>query len=198
MSETVTVLKAELDTLRAIKALMDKTWDSKETGSKLRALLKTVDPNLKTPEDITDSVIAPVKGEMEETRKQVTGLTERLDKFLTETKDKDDTATLRADLAKAQKKFGLDDEGLTKVMQRMKDKSNPDVEAAAAWVASEAPKPMPISDHGITPLGADLFGTTKEDDKWKGLQTGGDPFRPGGWFDQEAIKILNEPAEQAA
>ena len=121
MSETVTVLKAELDTLRAIKALMDKTWDSKETGSKLRALLKTVDPNLKTPEDITDSVIAPVKGEMEETRKQVTGLTERLDKFLTETKDKDDTATLRADLAKAQKKFGLDDEGLTKVMQRMKD-----------------------------------------------------------------------------
>jgi hypothetical protein len=196
--EIVTIPKGAYDNLTAIKALMDKAWDSKDTGSSLRKLLKQVDPTLKVPEDIADSVIAPVKGEIDEARKEVKGMAERLDKFLAETKDKDDTAALRKDLSAAQKKFGLDDEGLTKVMQRMKDKNNPDVEAAAAWVVSEAPKPKPISDHGITSLSADLFGTTKQDDQYKELQTGGDPFRPGGWFDREAIKILNEPTEQAA
>lgn len=196
--ETVTISKAAHETLTAIKALMDKAWDSKDTGSQLRKLLKQVDPTLKVPEDIADSVIAPVKGEIDETRKEVKGMAERLDKFLAESKDKDDTASLRKDLATAQKRFGLDDEGLTKVMQRMKEKNNPDVESAAAWVASQAPKPQPISDHGITSLSADLFGTTKPDDQYKELQTGGDPFRPGGWFDREAIKILNEPTEQAA
>jgi hypothetical protein len=198
MSETVTIPKAELDTLRAIKTLMDKTWDGKDTGAPLRKLLKQVQPDLKIPEDVADSVIAPVKGEIEETKKSVKGLAEKLDKFLTENKDKEDTAVLRADLASAQKKFGLDDEGLTKVMQRMKDKNNPDVESAAAWVASQAPKPQPIADHGISAISADLFGSTKKDPNYEALQTGGDPFKPGGWFDQEAIKILNEPADKAA
>lgn len=196
--ETVTIPKSAYDTLTAIKSLMDKAWDSKETGSPLRKLLKQIDPNLKVPEDIADSVIAPVNARAEAAEKAAKETSERLDKFLAETKDKDDTATLRKDLAAAQKKFGLDDEGLTKVMQRMKDKNNPDVESAAAWVASSAPKPQPISDHGITSLSADLFGTTKADDQYKELQTGGDPFKPGGWFDREANKILNEPTEQAA
>jgi hypothetical protein len=198
MTDTVTVSKSELDTLRGIKALMDKAWDSKDTGAPLRALLKKVQPDLKTPEDITDSVVAPINARAEEAEKLAKTTADRLEKFLAESKDKDDTATLRTELSAAQKKFGLDDEGLTKVMQRMKDKSNPDVEAAAAWVAASAPKPQPISDHGISSISADLFGTTKKDPNYEALQTGGDPFRPGGWFDQEAIKILNEPAEQAA
>lgn len=198
MSDTVTVSKAEIDTLRGIKALMDKAWDNKDTGAPLRALLKKVAPDLKTPEDITDSVVAPINARAEEAEKLAKTTADRLDKFLAESKDKDDTATLRTELSAAQKKFGLDDEGLTKVMQRMKDKNNPDVEAAAAWVAQTAPKPQPLADHGISSISADLFGTTKKDPNYEALQTGGDPFKPGGWFDQEAIKILNEPAEQAA
>ena len=193
----VTMPEAEANTLRAIKALMDKAWDNKDTGAPLRALLKKVQPDLKTPEDVTDSVIAPVNARAEEAEKMAKATAERLDKFLAESKDKEDTTTLRSELSAAQKKFGLDDEGLTKVMQRMKDKNNPDVEAAAAWVASSAPKPQPIADHGISSISADLFGTTKKDPNYEALQTGGDPFRPGGWFDQEAIKILNEPAEAA-
>lgn len=198
MSETVTISKDSFETLTKIKALMDKTWDGKDTGGPLRALLKKVDPSIKIPEDVADSVIAPVNARAEAAEKAAKDTAERLDKFLAESKDKDDTATLRTELSSAQKKFGLDDEGLTKVMQRMKDKSNPDVEAAAAWVASQAPKPQPLADHGISGMSADLFGSTKQDEQWKDLQTGGDPFRPGGWFDREAIKILNEPSEQAA
>lgn len=195
--ETVTVSKAAWDTLTNIKAMMDNTWDDKDTGAPLRALLKKKYPNLKTPEDITDSVVAPINARAEAAEKTAKETQDRLDKFLAESKDKEDTTTLRSELSAAQKKFGLDDEGLTKVMQRMKDKSNPDVEAAAAWVASSAPKPQPIADHGISSISADLFGTTKKDPNYEALQTGGDPFRPGGWFDQEAIKILNEPAEAA-
>ncbi len=198
-AETVTIPKAAYDTLTAIKSLMDKAWDGKDTGASLRKILKQVDPTIKIPEDVADSVIAPVNARAEAAEKAAKETSERLDKFLAETKDKDDTAALRKDLKDAQKKFGLDDDGMTKVMNRMKDKNNPDVEAAAAWVAASAPKPQPISDHGITSLSADLFGTTKQDDQYKELQTGGDPFKPGGWFDREAIKILNEPAgEQAA
>ena len=197
MTDTVTMSKAEADTLRGIKALMDKAWDNKETGAPLRSLLKKIQPDLKTPEDITDSVVAPINARAEEAEKMAKATSERLDKFLAETKDKDDTATLRADLSAAQKKFRLDDEGLTKVMKRMKEKNNPDVEAAAAWVAASAPKPQPIADHGMSSISADLFGTTKKDPISEARQSGGDPFRPGGWFDQEAIKILNEPAEAA-
>lgn len=197
-ADQVTVSKADYDTLTKIKALMDKAWDSKDTGPSLRKLLKTVEPGLKIPEDIADSVIAPVNTRLEGTEKSVKELGDRLTKFLDETTNEKATSRLRDELTSAQKKFGLDDEGMTKVMQRMKDKANPDVEAAAAWVASQAPKPQPISDHGISSISADLFGSTKQEDQWKALQTGGDPFRPGGWFDQTAAKILSEPAEQAA
>lgn len=190
--QTVTIPKDAYDTLTAIKGLMDKAWDNKDTGSALRKILKQIDPNLKTPEDVADSVIAPVNARAEAAEKTARATQERLDKFLAESKDKDDTAALRKDLSEAQKKFGLDDEGLTKVMQRMKDKNNPDVESAAAWVASQAPKPQPISDHGIAPLSADLFGATKVDEQWRELHTRGDPFRPGGYFDTEAVKALNE------
>src|ERR1700753_949989 len=119
-AETITIPKSAYDTLTAIKNLMDKTWDSKETGSDLRKLLKKTDPTIKIPEDIADSVIAPVNARAEAAEKAAQATAERLDKFLAETKDKDDTAALRKDLSDAQKKFGLDDEGLTKVMQRMK------------------------------------------------------------------------------
>lgn len=196
--ETITVTKAELETLRAIRAVMDKAWDSKETGSDFRKLLKKVDPNLRVPEDIADSVIAPVNARAEAAEKAAKETQERLDKFLAESKDKEDTATLRSELTAAQKKFGLDDEAMAKVMTRMKDKANPDVEAAAAWVAAQVPKPQPIADHGISSISADLFGTTKQEDAFKDLHTGGDPFKPGGWFDKEAAKILNEPTDQAA
>lgn len=197
-TETVTVSKAELDTLRNIKTIMDKAWDDKTNGAKFRGLLKTVQPDLKIPDDLAESAIAPVRGEVEDTRKEVKGLAEKLDKFLNDTREEKDTASLRKDLDDAQKKFGLDDDGLKKVMTRMKDKNNPDVFAAAAFVASELPKPQPTSDHGLGSTGLDLFGTTQKEDKYASLHTGGDPFRPGGWFDQQAKEIMNEPAQDAA
>ena len=193
----VQVAKAELDTLNAIKAMMDKGWKGKR-GAEFRKLLKEENPDLSIPEDIADDIAKPVLAKVDETANQVKTFGERLDKFLNEFKDREDTASLRSDLGAAQKKFGLDDEGLNKVIQRMKDKNNPDVEAAAAWVASQVPKPQPVADHGIQSVSADLFGTTKKEDAYAELHTGGDPFKPGGWFDQQAIKILNEPAEQAA
>lgn len=197
-AEKVEISKAEYDTLVGIRSLMDKAWDSKDKGSAFRRLLKDVDPTVKLPEDVADSVIAPVRTELDEVKNQFKATSDRLDAFLKDTKDEKDTNALRADLTAAQKKFGLDEEGMTKVMQRMRDKSNPDVEAAAAWVASQAPNPQPISDHGISSISADLFGTTKKEDEFEALHTGGDPFKPGGWFDREATKILNEPTDQAA
>jgi hypothetical protein len=196
-ADTATVSKAELDSLRAIKALMDKAWDNKETGANFRKLLKTVEPTIKIPDDLADSAIAPIKGEVDETKKLVTDFGARLDKFLAETNDEKATTALKSDLSAAQKRFGLDDDGMKKVMERMRDKNNPDVEAAAAFVASQIPPPKPV-DTGMGGLGAGLFGSTAKDDNYEALQTGGDPFKPGGWFDKEAAKILNEPTEQAA
>src|ERR1700721_2565218 len=174
-ADTATVSKAELDSLRAIKAIMDKAWDNKETGASFRKMLKNVEPSIKIPDDLADSAIAPIKGEVDETKKLVTDFGARLDKFLTETKDKDDTAALRTDLAAAQKRFGLDDDGMKKVMERMRDKNNPDVEAAAAFLASRIP-PRKSVDVGMGGLGAGLFGSTAKDTNYEELQTGGDPL----------------------
>lgn len=197
--EKVELTKDAYDRLMAIKSLMDKAWDDKDTGASFRATLKKVDPSLKIPDDLAASAIEPVKGELAESRKETKELRERLDKFLTDTKDEKDTASLRADLDRAKKDFGLDDDGMKLVMQRMKDKSNPDVEAAAAFVARSIPKPKPLANEGLGGGIDTLFGTTKKEDAFEALHTGGDPFKPGGWFDREAQKILNEtPSEQAA
>lgn len=195
---TVTVSKAEYQTLLRIREMSNRAWDHKEKGAQFRRILKDVNPELNIPDDLADSTIAPIKGEVDETRKEVKGLAERLDKFLEDNGNEKATTALKKDLDDAKKKYGLDDEGMTKVMQRMKDKNNPDVESAAAFIAASAPKPQPISDHGLNSIGLDLFGTTRQEDEFKELHTGGDPFKPGGWFDKTTTKILNEPTEQAA
>lgn len=194
----VAIPESELNTLRSIKAMMDKAWDGKDTGAAFRKMLKQANPELKIPDDLAESAIAPVNAKIEETEKTVKGIGEKLDKFLTETKDRDDTAKLRSDIDGAVKKFGLDDEGKTKMLERMKATNSFDVEAAGAWVAHQAPKPKIITDHGIGAMSADLFGTTKQDDAFKDLHTGGDPFRAGGFFEQEANKVMNEFAQEAA
>lgn len=196
--ETVTVPKAAWETAQRIKALMDKTWDDKDKGAAFRKLLKEVNPTeIKIPDDLAESAIAPVKGELEETRKAVKGFGERLDKFLEENTNEKETTKLKSELDKARKEYGLDDEGMTKVMQRMKDKNNPDVEAAAAFVARSMPKPKPISEElgGVAPS---LFGTTRKDDDFAELHTGGDPFKPNGWFDKTAQKVLDEFKQEEA
>lgn len=194
----VAVAEAELATLRSIKAMMDRAWDGKDTGAAFRKMLKQANPDLKIPDDLAESAIAPIKGEVDEARKEVKGIGDKLDKFLTETKDREETTKLRTDIADSVKKFGLDDDGKTKMLERMKATNSFDVEAAAAWVAHQAPKPKPITDHGIGSMSADLFGTAKADNAFKDLHTGGDPFRAGGFFEQEANKVMTEFAQEAA
>ncbi len=197
--EHVQISKGEYETLMAIKGMMDKAWDSRDDGAAFRSLLKKVNPELKTPDDLAASTIAPIKTELDQTNTTVKGLGDKLDKFLDEYKTKEDTAVLSSQIDAAVGKFGLDDDGRRKMLERMKEKNSFDVEAAAAYIASQAPKPKPVSDHGLSGLGPDLFGTTRKSDEFEALHTGGDPFRPGGWFDQQAMKILNEtPKEQAA
>lgn len=197
-ADTVTISKAEWDKAQAIVAMTNKAWDDKTVGAGFRKALKAVNPDLKLPDDLADSVIAPVNAKLEETEKQVKGIGDKLDKYLAETKDKEETADMHAKLADATKKFGLDDEGRTKMIERMKATNSFDPEAAAAWVAHQAPKPKPITDHGFTTTGANLFGSQQKDDKYADLYTGGDPFRPGGFFEKEANAVMNEMAEQAA
>ena len=57
-TETVAVPKAELDTLLAIKKMMDKSWDDKANGAAFRRMLKTSNPDLKIPDDLAESAIA--------------------------------------------------------------------------------------------------------------------------------------------
>ena len=60
-ADTVTVSKAEHDTLVRIREMMNKTWDNKDTGAQFRKLLKQTNPDLKIPDDLAESAIAPVK-----------------------------------------------------------------------------------------------------------------------------------------
>ena len=73
-------------------------------------------------------------------------------------------------------------------IQRMRDNNNPEVEAAAAYVADSMPKPGPATGYDYLGGNVDVFGSQSETDQWKGLTA-----NPDRWLTNELRTIARDP-----
>jgi hypothetical protein len=197
-TNTVTMPAAEAAELRQIRTLMDKAWKDKDKGAAFRRTLKAVDPTLTIPDEVGDEIAAPLNEKLTATEAQLKALQDRIDTSDRERAERNEERTLRTSLESAAKKYGLDDEGRQKVLERMAAMRSPDAEAAAAWVRDQLPKPEIVKEGGIGPAYGDIksvFGQADGDDADLALLHSDNPMR---YFDKVATKILNEPAEAAA
>jgi hypothetical protein len=81
---------------------------------------------------------------------------------------------------------------MSNVMDRMREQNNPDVDAAAAWVAESIPKPAPATGHDFLPSGVDPLGLNANKDFFDGLMDTG-PKGADLWLDKTLRSIASDP-----
>lgn len=107
-----------------------------------------------------------------------------------EARQKAQETALTNRLTEIQTKRGFSDETMQKVLERMRENNNPDVDAAAAWVAESIPKPLPTSGHDYLPSTVDVYGSSEDPatTAWKGLHENAQK-----WQTDELRAIVRDP-----
>src|SRR5574337_56914 len=160
----------ELDTLRRAYKLMDDLYSDKEYGMAFKKMMKAKAPESRIPElDIVESVTKPYDDKIASLVEENKKLREEWENDRKSRKDKEEEVFVRATLDDVQRKYGLTDDGMQKVIARMKDKNNPDAEAAAAFVLSQQPKTKPATTSNYTPSDLNLYGSSTADEQYKEL-----------------------------
>ena len=186
----VEVEEGDLQTFQRAYVLLNKLYGDADAGMPIKRAIKRLVPDATIPEiDIAEPLLAPVNEKLTAAEKRSQDLADRIDKMEQERKDRDDTDALRATAETVQKQYRLTDEGMQKVFSRMKEKNNPDIEAAAAYVISQQPKTAPTGSSGLLPSSMNLFGAGEEDSDEKVKLLHKDPLK---FFDREVGDILNE------
>lgn len=190
-SETVTVAKSDLIILQRAHALLDKLYTHGEKGLEFQRMLKAVIPEARLPQlERIETLTKPYDEKFSKLEKEMKEDKESRAKEKQEAKDKEEESSLRKTLDQVKKDYGFTDEGMQKVIARMQDKKNPDVEAAAAYVARSEPKAKPTASSSYTPSSLNLYGANEKDEKWAELNK-----NPMGFFDKEVNKVLDEFSE---
>ena len=100
---------------------------------------------------------------------------------------------MEASVSTAVGKYGLTEEGRAKMLERMKETRNyTDVEAAAAYVAHNAP-PSPSSGPSWLPRKTNFYGSADPDETFKKLHTD-----PAGFLDEELARFTRDPNAYAS
>ncbi len=180
---------------KAVELLNRMISDPKE-GLSVKRKIKALIPEAKFPElDVIDTVTEPLVTRLAESEKTNKSLSDRLDNWEKAQKDSADESALQKQLDNVKKSYGFTDEGLQKVVDRMKTKNNPDAESAAAWVASQERKAKPISDSALLPSSINLYGSNSASDDVDIVALNKDPQ---GWADKKIVEMLNDFAQQDA
>jgi hypothetical protein len=180
----------EYATLKKAQSLLDGIWNDKDHGLAFKKMVKAKMPDARIPEiDIAEPLLKPLKDEIEEERKQRRTLQERLEaKEKAELEARED-ADLTAKIEATRKKYRLTDDGMQKVLKRMKDTNNPSPEDAAAWVTDHEPKANPVTSSSYESSDMNLFGMKggSEDEDIKLLHSDNKK-----WFDKKVWEINQE------
>jgi len=196
----VEIQESELQALRNVQQMVDSLWNDPEKGMKVKELVKEKYPNANIPE--LDAVKF-ARG-AEERAKSIADesakiLTERLEKMESTLKERDDAFKAReeeqkfeAEVDRVKRQYSLTTEGMEKVFSRMKERNNPDVESAAAWVISQEPKQSPANGNLFSPTSMDLYGASSGDKEWEDLNKAVLNNKTNDWFDRTASQVLSE------
>lgn len=193
MTETVEINVrdlAELQRFAQSGKIAEQVWHDPKHGMKLKALVKEAIPDSNIPEldmlNQTNKIRDEAFTKVEELAKELAALKEDNKKRLEDQKAKEEDASFAARLESVRKSKNFTEAGMQKVIDRMKEHNNPDVEAAAAWVISQEPK-VPTQS-AYSPQTMDIYGSHSGDKKWEELNR-----NPLAFFDREVAEILNDP-----
>lgn len=191
MSDHVEIPKGELDTLRRAYGLLDKLWNDPKQALAFKKIAKEVEPTLKVPDlDLVSQVTAANDERYSALTEQNKALTERLDKWQAESREKDELSKLGSTFDKVRADYKLTDEGVEKVVGLMRDRQISDPEAAAAlWERSQPKAAKPISAPNYLPASMDIMGNLDTEAHVKEWLA--DPLKK---FDNVVAEILSENA----
>lgn len=195
--ENVEIPRSRLELLEGVAKLNNSLWNDPVHGMKMKEMVKDKFPDANIPEvDLARSsrtVEAELLTKVEAANK--TAL-DRIEAFEKSQRDRDEAdqnkkaeAEFAADVEATKKKYQLTSEGMEKVFARMKEKNNPDVEAAAAWVTDHEVKATPVNNSSYSPQDMNLYGSSQGDAEWAELNK--NPIKYGD-------RILTEMANDFA
>lgn len=194
MDDLVEVSKSLLNQLQGTAKVANALWNDEKIGMATKERAKELFPNAVIPE--VDAIRTARKSETEiisRVEAKEKALEDRISAFEKSQKERDEKdlnakaeREFAADVEGTKKKYQLTAEGMEKVFARMKEKNNPDVEAAAAWVTDHEPKQSPITNSSYSPQNMDVFGASSGKDEFKEIN---DHAFDGKWFDKEVRKI---------
>lgn len=171
-----------------VATLFNELWNDSQLGPAVRRKAKTMYPDVTIPEDQTDPIIATVNSELEAIRKERAewDAQKKAQEELMATAQA--RAALEAQIGSARDKFSLTDDGMAKMLDRMKTTGNySDAEAAAAWVAQQTPQPRAAP--AWLPQDLNLFGTKDgSDERFKLLH-----HDPQAYMDAELQTFVQNP-----
>ena len=151
-----------------------------------------INPQAKFPmRDAREAVLQPLRGELEAERQARQALEARLTareerEAAAERQRQEDDMMSR--LTGIKTKRGFSDDMMQRVIDRMRENNNPDVDAAAALVAESVPKPPPVAGNDFLPQSVDPYGVSSGDEKWAALHKNSDQ-----WLTSELRAIARDP-----
>lgn len=211
MSEThtdpnsVTVSRRDLELWQKSTALLDKMLGHPVHAPMAETIIKDLNPEAVFPgraarEAIVNPLMSAVDKRAEElnakleaeaaARGELQAKWDARETAEAEARQKASETALTNRLTEIQSKRGFSDETMQKVLERMRENNNPDVDSAAAWVAESIPKPLPTSGHDYLPSTVDVYGSTEDPatTAWKGLHENAQK-----WQTDELRAIVKDP-----
>lgn len=195
--EKVEVSASRLSLLEKVEQLSNGLFNDPKHGMMVKAAFKDKYPDAVLPEVDAFRAAQAVKQEvLGVVDDRLKGLSDVMTKFMDEQKLEREKASGEREekqfgraIRDAQKKYHLTDAGMQAAFDRMKEQNNPDVESAAAWVASNVTKAEPISGSGYSPHNP--FGINQPDTHYDLLNK--NPF-DGRFAEAEIAKINDDYA----
>lgn len=193
MQDIVEVPAQRLALLEKVEKLANGLFSDPKHGMTVKAAFKEKYPDAILPEVDAFHAAQAVKREVvSAVDDRIKGLSDTMTKFIDEQKaDREASNRKREDadftqqIKDAQNRYHLTEAGMQAAFDRMKAQNNPDVESAAAWVASNIEKASPVSGSGYTPVNP--FGINAPEPHYELLNK--DPF--DGKFAEAEIARIN-------
>lgn len=190
--ETIPVPKDQFSLHQRSAQLLNDLLTDPRTAEQAEQLVAQVNPEAKFPfKERREAMYKPVWDELEKERAARQALEAKIaarEAAEAEAAQRQQTDAMVTRLNRIKEKRGFSDEAMEQVMARMRDQNNPDVEAAAAFVAESMPKPPPASGHDFLPTNVDVYGTSSGDAAWESLHK-----NPDQWLTNELRSIARDP-----
>lgn len=195
MDEIIEISRSKLALLEGTAKLANDLWNDPDLGPQVKEATKQKYPQANIPEvdmlRATRKAESEILAKVEETKKETFSRIEAFEKSQKDREEKDSQAKAEKDFAgeieETKSKYKLTAEGMEKVFARMKEKNNPDMEAAAAWVTDHEPKESPQTSSPYAPQSFDLYGSQSGDKEWEALNR--NPLKFG---EDEMARMAND------